>query len=265
MRRCFTVMAVVSLALCLAIGTQVRAADNLLLSDSFNTVADPGLLNDDLATRQSGSWAPTTWTAAGNGSLGAATSGGQLALGGTGSSWQAAYLDNPGAALIGTQYTISATMDHSGIVSGHPMGMTVKNSQGSDIAAGAGALFFDIENDSPTVAAWELLNNTGSGMHGVNGTITPKSTYAVQLVVDETGATNMATVIVDGVTLGSTDWSPGANANRYIGLSAHMSSSVSGVGKWDAFSVTQAVPEPSTVVLLVTGLLGLLCYAWRKR
>ncbi|MBU4273351.1 MAG: PEP-CTERM sorting domain-containing protein [Planctomycetes bacterium] len=26
-----------------------------------------------------------------------------------------------------------------------------------------------------------------------------------------------------------------------------------------------AVPEPSTVVLLVTGLIGLLCYAWRKR
>ncbi|MCG2684735.1 MAG: LamG domain-containing protein [Planctomycetales bacterium] len=25
------------------------------------------------------------------------------------------------------------------------------------------------------------------------------------------------------------------------------------------------VPEPSTVVLLVTGLIGLLCYAWKKR
>jgi hypothetical protein len=25
------------------------------------------------------------------------------------------------------------------------------------------------------------------------------------------------------------------------------------------------VPEPGTLILLVTGLLGLLCYAWRKR
>ena len=29
-------------------------------------------------------------------------------------------------------------------------------------------------------------------------------------------------------------------------------------------SVTYTVPEPSTVVLCATGLLGLLCYAWRK-
>ena len=32
----------------------------------------------------------------------------------------------------------------------------------------------------------------------------------------------------------------------------------------DNFSVT-GVPEPSTLGLLITGLLGLLAYAWRKR
>lgn len=33
----------------------------------------------------------------------------------------------------------------------------------------------------------------------------------------------------------------------------------------DAVSVTIATPEPSTLVLVATGLFGLLCYAWRKR
>ena len=33
----------------------------------------------------------------------------------------------------------------------------------------------------------------------------------------------------------------------------------------DTLTFQGAVPEPSTIVLLVTGLVGLLCYAWRKR
>lgn len=32
-----------------------------------------------------------------------------------------------------------------------------------------------------------------------------------------------------------------------------------------AFSVTSSVPEPSTLSLIATGLIGLLCYAWRKQ
>jgi hypothetical protein len=32
----------------------------------------------------------------------------------------------------------------------------------------------------------------------------------------------------------------------------------------DNVSLHQVVPEPGTVVLLITGLIGLLCYAWRK-
>jgi hypothetical protein len=30
-------------------------------------------------------------------------------------------------------------------------------------------------------------------------------------------------------------------------------------------ATTNAVPEPGTIVLLITGMLGLVCYAWRKR
>lgn len=32
-----------------------------------------------------------------------------------------------------------------------------------------------------------------------------------------------------------------------------------------AFAITSSVPEPSTLSLIATGLIGLLCYAWRKQ
>ena len=38
-----------------------------------------------------------------------------------------------------------------------------------------------------------------------------------------------------------------------------------GRSAFNEFSLTVSVPEPSAVVLLITGLIGLLCYAWRRR
>ena len=41
---------------------------------------------------------------------------------------------------------------------------------------------------------------------------------------------------------------------------------ISNFGTWIThFDVSTTVPEPSVIVLLATGLLGLLAYAWRKR
>jgi hypothetical protein len=49
-------------------------------------------------------------------------------------------------------------------------------------------------------------------------------------------------------------------------LSISMGPKISGWLAYDAVSVTsQSVPEPSVVALLTTALIGLLCYAWRKR
>ena len=40
----------------------------------------------------------------------------------------------------------------------------------------------------------------------------------------------------------------------------------SGSANWDYVNVNPvSTPEPSTLTLLVMGLIGLLCYAWRKR
>ena len=37
------------------------------------------------------------------------------------------------------------------------------------------------------------------------------------------------------------------------------------LGTIDNFEIVGTVPEPGTIVLLITGLIGLLAYAWRKR
>jgi hypothetical protein len=61
---------------------------------------------------------------------------------------------------------------------------------------------------------------------------------------------------------------------RFANITASGDGSISGnwtgvgVGHYSLFSGLQiqtAVPEPSTSVLVLTGLFGLLAYAWRKR
>jgi hypothetical protein len=255
MTRSFTVI-VVALAIGLAASRQAPA-DSLLLSDNFQT---QNAINDDLGTRQTGAWAPTTWTIAGAGAYGMYN---DLELAGQGAGWETALLNNDGTSLVGRKYTIAGTMDLSSAYSGRPDGITVRNDQVADIAAGAGSLFCDIDSSG----AWEVLYNSGSGFVGKSGTITGKTSYAVQLQVDETGATRTAAFVVDGNTLGTIDWDPGAGTNRYIGIGYNITPAASSRGIWHDFSLTGTVstPEPSTLMLLVTGLIGLLAYAWRKR
>jgi hypothetical protein len=69
------------------------------------------------------------------------------------------------------------------------------------------------------------------------------------------------------VTLGST---PGTLTKFSTDIAVTAGSHIlkldapNGMGNIDRVSVTQT-PEPATLVLLVSGLIGLVCYAWRKR
>ena len=88
------------------------------------------------------------------------------------------------------------------------------------------------------------------------------------MVLTHTNGTGTWTISVNGSTpKTATFTNPGGNG--YTGLTGAL-------GGWDIYTnsgnmtayvdcATSAVPEPSALVLVVTGLLGLLAYAWRRR
>jgi hypothetical protein len=56
-----------------------------------------------------------------------------------------------------------------------------------------------------------------------------------------------------------------SDLNRFVwGASATLDTD-NADARWSAVTLQTTVPEPSTVALLVTGVLGLIAYAWRKR
>jgi len=57
-----------------------------------------------------------------------------------------------------------------------------------------------------------------------------------------------------------------ADANGYLTLTANVNKSTATWAGINGFQLqATVVPEPGTLALLATGLVGLLCYAWRKR
>jgi len=130
-------------------------------------------------------------------------------------------------------------------------------------------------NDSG--ASYEVNFDYGTGVYAGGGQAT---SAADSLLVEVLRADN--TTLASGTyTPGA--WSNPANANLAAGLKGTLSYTGDGSGvvrlrigptppltndrfegEIDNLSVSQ-VPEPCTLVLLGTGLLGLLAYAWRKR
>jgi hypothetical protein len=88
------------------------------------------------------------------------------------------------------------------------------------------------------------------------GTFTTDAWISVQIVADFTLGTYTANV--GGVT-----FSDVLNSNATSVSRCYLSTSSGGIA-FDNLSIT-TVPEPSTLLLTATGLLGLLAYAWRKR
>ena len=101
--------------------------------------------------------------------------------------------------------------------------------------------------------------DTGSH-YTVLGTYSTDTWVDVEMLADY--ATKTFTLTVDGTTCPNLlFYAPGANQESRIIMGPATITSLYG---WDDM-VIDVVPEPSSVALLISGLVGLLAYAWRKR
>jgi hypothetical protein len=163
----------------------------------------------------------------------------------------------------------------------------------ADDVAGVGLPYthggITMSSPEPAHAAW-LVNNAW-GFVGQVATWNANTTYSGTLSVPTGGTTALGVDIVYGAaeatgfsgTFTLTDGSTQAfnlalpvgvdkNVHTYIGLTSS-STPISSItinslpisGAWIGDISYVATPEPGTVVLLTSGLIGLLAYAWRKR
>ncbi len=103
------------------------------------------------------------------------------------------------------------------------------------------------------VMSW-LPSGSGTWV-ALNETYTPGAWNT--LVVKHQNGTTVWSASINGATF---ETLAGVAGNNWCGFSLEAASQGVRNGSFDA-----VVPEPSTLALLATGLIGLLCYAWRKR
>ena len=105
--------------------------------------------------------------------------------------------------------------------------------------------------------------------------LTLGNTYDMQLTVDLSTAGGLATVSYRDVTAGDTDFTTDSSlVNIPMGLTQNgegkyefgaLALRIAGYGSGiSEFNLT-TVPEPSTLAIILSGVFGLLAYAWRKR
>jgi hypothetical protein len=109
---------------------------------------------------------------------------------------------------------------------------------------------------------WELLLG-GVGGTAITGTTTAAQSYNVALDINEVGASTYASLTLNGSTVamaqGPFTWGSG---NRYLGMGGLMDGKST---MWFNDLRLDPTPEPSSIVLMASAVMGLLAYAWRKR
>jgi hypothetical protein len=116
------------------------------------------------------------------------------------------------------------------------------------------------QDSNPTV--WQFDENSGAATQ--LGSVTGTGYHDYKLVQTPGAAT--ANLYVDGALMATLNPLNAFGAARYM-IGDTAGRDLTGVGVYIAAASlsTGVVPEPSTIVLLTTGLLGILAYAWRKR
>ncbi len=261
--------------LLMAAGT---AQAELLLLDTFNNVeihthySDYGV-NQELATRQSGTYADTSYNisyyATNYTQVYVPTYGQTLytRLGGGTRGWMALEQDFGIAELT----TVSVTMrpivgdESSGNDNGSYYSMvgvlgadSSPNGAAPHVSTDVGATLL-VRSDGSHDYGWMYYNNAVLVSYG---SVTAADTYDVVVTTDG----NKLSAWIDGTQVVDDHTLVGDAATRivnYVSVGTGGGTYTS-PSTFDDLQVSK-IPEPTTLVMLFTGLIGLLAYAWRRR
>ena len=268
------------------------AQAELLLSDNFNG-ADGAGINDGLGARQGGPLATVSYLSSDDLSNGVPITiqgnmiefGGRLDQFAPDHDFVDASITSSGGFVV--EFDINPIVGAPGggqdlYGAGIAMGRTAAQ------AADGNAIGWGDTSDTSCDWSIQLRDNgtfTSAGQGSWNlpsGTFDPDPTdenYHVKIQVDTNsfaaGQAYSVSVWVDGVQVNvgvagapvySSTWD--ADGTNYMGFEVGVdggSSMKSTVDNLSVSTLSAAIPEPSTMALLATGLIGLLAYAWRKR
>ncbi len=174
-----------------------------------------------------------------------------------------------GSYVKPTVLTISASLYEGNLTADTPPEATTGPGLGFYSSQGGGGsgwnnftgLFLN-PNGNLELVSPQHIGVAGDAYVGVwNSAIYHTLSYTVDTVA---GA--ISNVVLDGTSYSfpATTIFAGASATQYAGFCVE-STTAGRTGSVENFVVSGPVPEPSTLLLLATGLLGLLAYAWRKR
>jgi hypothetical protein len=171
------------------------------------------------------------------------------------------FMCDAGVASMDTLATLTADAQTASVGQVFTVSFDMFVNQGTGTAAGFAAYktfysqnIFDVYPQRDGTV--QYYNNGDTTLQTATGTFATGQWIPVQIVADTVAKTY--SVNVGGVTFGDS-FNSASDRLASVYLNPH------DVTSFDNLLITVPVPEPSTVLLMLAGLFGLLAYAWRKR
>ena len=163
---------------------------------------------------------------------------------------------------------VGMVFEHSPIANFNPGGFQVDV---NELSAGKGLV---LTSNSATYTSAPPSLNYGSYTHASGATNTTWENMRLEINLDA-ASTDSVLKLYRGETLVSAyspppyggdnqGAAPSSFGNYYFNIGCRQAGSMGFTGYIDNMTI-ESIPEPGTLALVTTGMLGLLCYAWRKR
>ena len=235
------------------------AADYTIYSDSFARSGGLDASSPDVAAGFGGGSSDATWVSSPN-----ITTNGTRSIYGTPTNGGCASL--PFTPQSGQVYTLSADINVTNTSSPEWMaiGFTGENGEKADVAfygyTTLPRLWTMMRGQTSTYANNTFNNGQADGLGGGVAAGTATGNNTVSIVLDTNNAAWTATWLINGSVVRAAE-AVAAQDVAYVAFGGSPTSAFV-----DNFTLTtDTVPEPSSMTLLLAGILGLLAYAWKKR